>query len=629
MNIVKLGKKSLVIAYDLALTPIAWLAAYWLRFNLETIPASTWLQIKHNILLVLLAQTTAFIATNLYRSMWRFASLHDLLKVIKSIFLGCSFILLTLFLARQTVELPRSIIPNYAILLSIFLCSGRVLARYLRETRERKKKLNNGKRVLIIGAGQAGESIVRDMLRSYSHNFLPVAFLDDKPGKQGQEIHGIRVVGKIEDIAQIVKKYNIEHIVLAMPSISTIRKRKIIKNCRKTGLAISTLPSLSDLVTANVGISSLREISIEDLIGREAVEPDWDNIKTAITDKVILVTGGGGSIGSELCRQIAKLSPKLLIAIDNCEYNLFLLEQQLINRFPELNFAGHLVDIKDQASLNFVFNKYQPEIVFHAAAYKHVPLLQNQVREGIFNNVLGTFYLVKTAVNYNVQKFIMVSTDKAVNPANYMGATKRIAEIICQYYNKNHQSTKFVTVRFGNVLGSAGSVVPIFRKQIENGGPITITHPKMTRFFMTIPEAASLILQSFVLGKGGEIFVLDMGEPVKIQYLAEQMITLSGRELGKDIEIEYTGLRPGEKLFEELFHESEILVATRHNKILLSESRDVSSIDLELILNTMESCCQKYNIEVLLTLIKQLVPELKLTEEHFMKTIVDEERAPV
>ena len=613
----KIINRLLVISYDLAITPCAWIFAYWLRYNLEIIPAATLQQIKHNILLVIAAQTAAFIATNLYRSMWRFASLHDLLRVIKSVILGCCFILLALFLTRKTDELPRSIIPNYAILLSILLCSGRVLARYLRELKERRKKKNYGKRVLIIGAGQAGESIVRDMLRSYSHNFVPVAFLDDKYSKQGQEIHGIRVVGKVEDITQIIKKYAIEHIVLAMPSISKVRKRKIIKYCRKTGLSISTLPSLSDLVTADIGLASLREISIEDLIGREAVETDWDNIKTAITEKIVLVTGGGGSIGSELCRQIASLGPRLLVAIDNSEYNLFSLEQQLINKFPGLSIAPHLIDIKDQASLNFVFNKYHPTIVFHAAAYKHVPMLQNQVREGIFNNVLGTCYLVQTAVNFNVEKFILVSTDKAVNPTNYMGATKRIAEIICQYYNKKHGSTKFVTVRFGNVLDSAGSVVPIFRAQIERGGPVTVTHPKITRFFMTIPEAASLILQAAVLGNGGEIFVLDMGEPVKIQYLAEQMISLSGKELGKDIEIEYTGLRPGEKLFEELFHESEVLVATRHNKILLSESRDVSEVNLEVVLTTMEASCQQYSVDVLITMIKKLVPELKEHSEYY------------
>lgn len=618
----KLNNNFLEISYDLLVTYIAWVLAYWLRFNLEVIPAWAWLQIKSNILFVLIAQAISFLLINPHRGMWRFASLHDLLKVIKAILLGCSFILLVLFLTRRIAELPRSIIPNYAILLAIFLCGGRALARYLRERQERCKKPNNSKRVLIIGAGQAGESIVRDMLRSYNHNFKPVAFLDDKPSKQGQEIHGIRVVGKIADLNQIVRQYAIEHIVLAMPSINVIKKRTIIHQCRATKLTISTLPSLIDLVADKVSIAALKEISIEDLIGREPVIPDWDNISTAILDKVILVTGGGGSIGAELCRQIAKFSPKTLIAIENCEYNLFRLEQQLLQLFPGINFIGHLVDIKDQAALTFIFTKYQPEIVFHAAAYKHVPLLQNQVREGILNNVLGTYYLAQVAIKHKVQKFVLVSTDKAVNPTNYMGATKRIAEIIAQYYNKQGTTTKFITVRFGNVLGSAGSVVPIFSAQIASGGPVTVTHPKVTRFFMTIPEAASLILQSFILGNGGEIFVLDMGEPIKIQELAEQMIILSGKEVGKDISIEYTGLRPGEKLFEELFHESERLTATTHNKILLSLSRDVK-LKLEPMLQKVEVACNNYNIEKLLVIIQQLVPELTINIGNLTEMVDD------
>ena len=609
--------------------PTSWLLAYWLRFNLEAIPNLAWPQIKQNILLVVIAQTVAFLVMNIYRGMWRFASLHALFQIIKAVILGCCFILLALFLQKRITDLPRSIIPNYAILLSVFLCGGRVLARYLYEMKESRRRRYDGKRVLIIGAGQAGEGIVRDMLRSYAHNFVPIAFIDDKQNKQGQEIHGIRVVSKIENIKAVVKKYGIEHIVLAIPSISVSKKRKIIDLCRDTKLPISTLPSLVDLVSNQLSVASLREISIEDLIGREAVEPDWRSIESSIVDRVVLVTGGGGSIGSELCMQIAKLSPKLLIAIDNCEYNLFSLEQEILSKYSNLDFKGHLIDIKDKASLDFVFSKYNPEIVFHAAAYKHVPLLQYQIREAVHNNILGTFYLVQTVVKFNVQKFVLVSTDKAVNPTNYMGATKRIAEIICQYYNVNHLFTKFVIVRFGNVLGSAGSVVPIFRKQIENGGPVTVTHPKITRFFMTIPEAASLILQAFVIGKGGEIFVLDMGEPVKIRYLAEQMIKLSGKELDQDISIEYTGLRPGEKLFEELFHESETLIATSHNKILLSQSRDISSINLDRILKNMKIACHKYNMDILSSLVKQLVPELNESVEEAFTLVTDEERAPI
>lgn len=408
--------------------------------------------------------------------------------------------------------------------------------------------------------------LVRDMLRDPRRAYLPVAFVDDRLRRQGGEVHGVPVRGSLEQIPELADSLAIDLILLAMPSVSAHQMQRLVALCEASGRPFRTVPQLQNLMDGQVSINELRQVSIADLLGRNPVTLDWPGIRAGLAGRDILVTGAGGSIGSELCRQLAATGPSRLILVDNGEFNLYRIEMELAERYPGLSFVRRLLDVADGQAVAALFRELGPQIVFHAAAYKHVPLLEDQVRAALRNNVLGTRVLAEAAHAFGCERFVLISTDKAVNPANVMGATKRVSEALCQALDAR-SSTRYITVRFGNVLDSAGSVVPLFRRQIERGGPVTVTHPDIERFFMTIPEACQLIMQAAVIGTGGEIFVLDMGEPIKIGYLAEQMIRLSGRRPGLDIAIEYIGLRPGEKLFEELFYGSEALVATVHPKI--------------------------------------------------------------
>jgi FlaA1/EpsC-like NDP-sugar epimerase len=505
-------------------------------------------------------------------------------------------------------NIPRSIVLLYPILLLILLSGPRFLYRW---SRDHRLLLKVGKRVLIVGAGQAGEYLVRDLLRMRGHEYLTVAFVDDKARRHGQDLHGVPVVGACDAIPEVVERLDIELIMLAVPSAKAAQMRRLVELCERSGVPFQTVPPLDALMSGKVSINELREVSIEDILGRDPVSLDWEGIRQGLTGKTILVTGAGGSIGSELCRQIATLEPARLVLMENSEYNLYALELELQQQFPGVRLAARLGDVRDQPKVEQLFAEQQPDVVFHAAAYKHVPMLEHQLREAVYNNVLGTRNVALAADRHGCSEFVLISADNAVNPANVMGATKRVAEIFCQNLN-SRSATRFITVRFGNVLGSAGSVVPLFRKQIRAGGPVTVTHPEMERYFMTIPEAAQLILQAGVLGKGGEIFVLDMGEPVKIQYLAEQMIRLSGKEPHKDIPIVHSGLRPGEKLYEELFHEQEKLEKTSHEKIFLARYREVDWDRLEASLNAMESACQAFDSDRLMGLLAGLVPENRI-----------------
>ncbi len=449
------------------------------------------------------------------------------------------------------------------------LAASRLIVRYSKD-----RTIYDGaeSRVLIVGAGKAGEMLVRDLLRSRDGSYKIVGFVDDKIKNQGREIHGVRVLGSCNEMIDFVERLGVDLIVLAVPSASTQKMRRLVELCEKTGIPFRTLPPLNRLMSGQVTLNQLREVSIDDLLGREPVSLDWKAIDQELRGKTVLVTGAGGSIGSELCRQIARLAPAHLILLDSSEFNLYSIEKELSDSYSELTVSRHLCSVVDKIGVERIFSEMHPEIVFHAAAYKHVPMLEDQIREAVTNNIQGTRTVAQLADRFGSEAFVMISTDKAVNPANVMGASKRAAEIFCQNLNQR-SNTRFVTVRFGNVLGSAGSVVPLFSEQIKNGGPITVTHREITRYFMTIPEASQLILQASVMGDGGEIFVLDMGEPIKISYLAEQMIRLSGKVPGEDIDIVYTGLRPGEKLYEELFHEKEALQSTPHRKILLARYR--------------------------------------------------------
>ncbi len=616
--------RSLAILHDVLVIPLAWFGAYYLRFNLSGIPSEACTAALTMLPVLLVLQTGAYWTVGLYRGIWQFASIPDLIRIFKAVFIGCGLTLLALFLVGHLSGFPRSVLPIYAMVLVLFLGGSRFAVRFLKEKKSWKSALKGGERVLVIGAGRAGEGLVRDLLRDRERNFLPVVFVDDLASKQKQDVHGIRVVGKCQDIPEIVKEYNITLIMIAIPRARAEDMRRIMQFCEGTQCKVHTLPAINDLVAGRVTVDLLRAVSLEDLLGRDPVALDWGAIGKAIKGKRIVVTGAGGSIGSELCRQLAKLQPERLIVIERSEFNLFSLEQEFIEDFPEVRLEKYLMDICDKVGILRVLSVQRPDIIFHAAAYKHVPLLETLPREAIVNNILGTRMVAELAVQYGVPRFVLVSTDKAVNPSNIMGATKRATEMVCHHFN-GLGLTKFTTVRFGNVLGSAGSVVPIFKAQLEKGGPITVTHPEITRFFMTIPEACQLILQALSLGQGGEIFVLDMGEPIKIRFLAEQMIRLSGKKLGVDIDIRYTGLRAGEKLHEELFHSHEALEPTVHEKILSASARDLEVKGLIKILDALQDAADHYDEAKLCDLLQILVPELerksRLTSNHVPASI--------
>jgi FlaA1/EpsC-like NDP-sugar epimerase len=609
----KLRTPILVLVHDLFLIPLAWLGAYWLRFNLEPLPQEVFLKSLQFLPWVVGIQGISFYAFRLYRSLWRFASLPDLIQIAKAVLVGSLFILGLGFFYDRLEAIPRSVPLLYAVLLLILIGTPRVLYRALKDQVTTRL---SGKRALIVGAGRAGEMLVRE-LKAQHPEYRPVVLVDDDPKKQGREIRGVRVVGGCHKIPKLVAKHRIDVILIAIPSATDRQMRRIVEYCEQAEVPFLTLPSLKEsLFYRSVGMG-LREVSIEDLLGREPAQLDWHAIHTHLCHKTVMVTGAGGSIGSELCRQLASLPVERLILFELCEYNLFRIENDLRRNFPKLSIAPILGNITDPASVRQALANHQPQVVFHAAAYKHVPLLETQLREAVHNNCLGTRILAEAAIEAEVEEFVLISTDKAVNPGNVMGATKRAAEMICQSLDTLGK-TRFLTVRFGNVLDSAGSVVPLFREQIRRGGPITVTHPEVSRYFMTIPEACQLIMQAAAAGKGGEIFVLDMGEPIKIRYLAEQMIRLSGKRPGIDIEIRYTGLRPGEKLNEELFYADENLAPTGHNKLLLAYSRPCDPRIIAKLLDQMAKACQAYDEEQLLILLRTLVPEYRpqLALEH-------------
>ncbi len=591
--------------HDMLMVPAAWFMAFWLRFNLGSIPDEFYLGGLRALIIILPVQLAAFVVFGLYRGVWRFASLPDFARILKAVVIGTVVAMVLIFLFTRAEGIPRAVPVIYTLLLILLLGGPRLIYRWLKD---HHIYLSRGKRVLIVGAGKAGEMLARDILRNRGNTYRPIAFVDDNPRRLGREIQGLRMVGDFEAIPELTRKLEIDLILLATPSATSAEMRRVVELCEQSGVPFRSVPQLQDLMAGSVQINELREISIEDLLGREPVSLDWPAIRKELAQKTILVTGGGGSIGSELCRQLAQLNPNRLVILDNSEFNLYQIELELMNACPELELQCHLGDVTDRPFVNDVFNRHRPNVVFHAAAYKHVPMLEPQIRQAMRNNVLGTRNIAAAADKSGCSTFVLVSTDKAVNPANVMGASKRTAEIFCQNFDA-HSKTRFITVRFGNVLGSAGSVIPLFRRQISEGGPVTVTDPRMERFFMTIPEACQLIMQTVVLGSGGEIFVLDMGEQVKISYLAEQMIRLSGKVPGEDVAIEYIGLRPGEKLYEELFHEKERLEATAHEKVLLARHREVDWDSFNHSISDIARACDAMDAKALSSLLLALVPE--------------------
>ena len=543
-------------------------------------------------------------------SLMTYFSVPDLMKLIWGMSASSVLLLVPRLLGVENFSPPRGVILiDFMICLGV-LCLGRLTARLYRERlggSRRGGPLVQQQRIAIVGAGDAGASLAKEFIGSPSRGFLPVMFFDDDKEKHGKLVHGIPVVGYPESIASIKDGDSIAKAVIAMPSASARRVREVVLLFTHQGLKVETMPSLEELASGRVRVSRIRPVEVQDLLGREAVDLDSASIRRLIEGRVVMVTGAGGSIGGELCRQIAAINPKRLLMVEQSEGALFLIEQE-INELGFGTIAVSLVaDILDRERMEFIFSRYRPEIVFHAAAHKHVFMMERQPVEAIRNNVLGTRQLARIAAAHGADAFVLISTDKAINPTNVMGATKRLAEIqLMALAMSGEHRTKFMAVRFGNVLGSSGSVVPIFKRQIANGGPVTVTHPDVTRYFMTIPEAVGLVLQSFVLGKGGEIFVLDMGQPVKIVDLAKQMIELSGFTAGDGIEITFTGLKPGEKLFEELQHHSEAHAPTSHARIMRFTSNAMFS---QSGFDELEQRLYRLDSNELKSMLHRLVPE--------------------
>ncbi len=591
--------------HDMLWVSLAIFLAFSFRFDFGAIPESHIEAAWHMLWVALLVQAFNYWYFGLYRGIWRFASLPDLTRIMQSVLFGSLFTYFILFIWIRLEGVPRSTLVLYPILLMGGLAGMRLLYRWVKDRRLSLSSVA-GKRVLILGAGKAGELLVRDILNS--DKYIPVGFLDDEKKKQGCDIRGIPVLGDLASLSKLIPELSVDEVFIAMPSANSDVLQTMVKNCADLHVRCRTVPSLEELDHQNLNVGSLRNIRLEDLLGRDEIALKDDVVARFIQGKQVMVTGAGGSIGSELCRQLLRFNPDKLILVDHAEFNLYQIDNELQSAENYKSCKAVLGDIRDHERMEWIFSNFKPDIVFNAAAYKHVPLVEANPAEGIKTNVLGTCMLADLAAESACEHFIQVSTDKAVNPANVMGATKRMAEIYCQNLNKRCE-TAFITTRFGNVLGSAGSVVPLFKKQIESGGPVTVTHKDITRYFMTIPEAVSLILQAATMGSGGEIFVLDMGKPVKIKDMAEQMIRLAGLVPNKDIDIIYTGLRPGEKLFEELFHEAESLQGTTHAKIMLSDVREVDWDEVQQRLVEIREACAHRDVSALIQLLQQLVPE--------------------
>ncbi|EIJ41562.1 putative nucleoside-diphosphate sugar epimerase [Beggiatoa alba B18LD] len=611
-----------VLLHDSCMVALAWTLALILRYDFP-LPDETEAVFLQVLPIVVTLQSLTLWYFGVYKGIWQFSSLPDLLTILRAVTVGTILVILALVLFNRLEGIPRLALFFYPIMLIILLGLPRLLTRlwyehsflFLFPAKQLNGKPIEPQRLLVLGAGTSGEMLVRDMRRSHTCGYIPVGFLDDRQRLHGGRVQGLPVLGGIEDVCELVKSYSIDIIVIAMPSATDSQMQRVVEHCERAGVPFRTLPKIQELNNQSVNLNNLREVSIDDLLGREKVQLDWQLIQSGIADKVVMVSGGGGSIGAELCRQIARLKPQALVIFEQCEFNLYKIDLQLRHEFPQLTLHICLGDIVDKVAVQDAFQRYQPQVVFHAAAYKHVPMLQCQTRAAIRNNLLGTKQLAEMAVKYHCPIFVLISTDKAVNPTNIMGATKRAAEIFCQGLNAC-SNTHFITVRFGNVLGSAGSVVPLFKAQIAKGGPVTVTHPDISRYFMTIPEACQLILQAGTMGKGGEIFVLDMGKPIKISYLAEQMIRLSGHRPNHDIPIIYTGLRAGEKLHEELFYAEEKLNPTPHPKILLAAQRPIEWIQLQDALIELQTACEQANDTQLQYILNTIVPELQLHPTH-------------
>ena len=611
------------LLHDIAMAILAWVLAYLLRFNLD-IPSGFMATIWLNLAWVLPLQVSMFLGFGLYQGVWRFASIPDLKRILKAIIMASLAVIAVLLLIKPFGIVPRSVLILNPILLLLSMGGSRFVYRAWKEHDLYSATQKQGEPVIILGAGEAAIALVKDLARS--EDWRVVGLLDDDITIHGKQLNGVQVLGDIQSLATHANKLNVSNAIVAMPSAMHQQRRRAINIANESGLTVLTVPAFDDLMSGKVSISQVRKVEVEDLLGREPVKLDDQGLHALIESQVVMVSGAGGSIGSELCRQIAKFEPSLLICFDISEFALYQLEQNFSDIAPNIQIAYIVGDVKNERRLKTLMQRYHPSVVFHAAAYKHVPMMEKEnVTEALSNNVVGTYTLAKVSKECGVKKFVMVSTDKAVNPTNVMGASKRLAEMVCQSLqsrltdsaniSENVIDTRFVIVRFGNVLGSSGSVIPKFREQIAKGGPITVTHPEITRYFMSIPEAAQLVMQAGLMGKCAEIFVLDMGESIKIADLARDMIHLSGLT-EDDIKIEFTGLRPGEKLYEELLADDEHTLPTPHPKLRIAAARSADQVWVSALLEwidasaTMEESVVK---EALKTWVEEYVGDINAT----------------
>ena len=589
-----------LVLLDIMSIMAASFGALYMRFDLSFsgIP-HMYLDILEHIILPNIAMTLLLFALwKLYKSVWRYASANELVNIVFAT--ACSTVVQTVYCYATDNVMPRSFPFLYWFILTVLICGVRFSYRILRIINSKRAALaGKGQRTnaMIIGAGAAGNMILKEIESSNYLNIQAKCVIDDQPGCHGKLLRGVPIVGGRDSILDAVRQYGIDEIIFAIPSANVQTRKEILSICKESGCKLRTLPGVYQLINGDVSVSSLKEVEIEDLLGREPIQINTEEVLEYVSGKIVMVTGGGGSIGSELCRQIAAHHPKQLIIVDIYENNAYDIQQELLRKFPGLNQEVLIASVRNTKRMEQIFATFRPDIVYHAAAHKHVPLMETSPNEAIKNNVFGTYKTAMAADKYGVDKFVLISTDKAVNPTNIMGASKRICEMVIQMMN-NRSKTNFVAVRFGNVLGSNGSVIPLFKQQIAEGGPVTVTHQDIVRYFMTIPEAVSLVLQAGAYARGGEIFVLDMGEPVRIFDLAANLIKLSGYKVGEDIEIKITGLRPGEKMYEELLMNEEGLKKTANKMIFIGKPIEFDEEQFEMQLKCLAEAVQQETADI-------------------------------
>jgi FlaA1/EpsC-like NDP-sugar epimerase len=605
------GLRYAVMAHDLIMVWLCWQLLFLGRYALlSDAPPQPWFSL--DVLIVVALQALAFWKVGLYRGLWRFASVADLINIFKASFIGLLAIVVV-FSYRRLDGIPISVLVVYPFALSALLGTPRLLYRAWKDYQAVNSDAR-ARRVLVLGAGHAAESLIKDLRRS--GDYEPVGLLDDSPHLQGAKLHGAPILGRLDNVASVARETDAKLLVIAIPTLDAAGMQRVVGLCESTGLPFRTVPRLADILDGNSLPGQLKEVAIEDLLGRKPILPDWGLIRGWLRGRTVLVTGGGGSIGSELCRQCARHGVSKIVVLEISELLMINIQAELRRNFPDLQVFGVLGDCGDPAVIRHALRSYRPDTVFHAAAYKQVPLLEGQLREAVRNNTLATECVAVACVEGGVENFVFISTDKAVDPVNSLGATKRYAEMICQSLNKRSSETRFLTVRFGNVLGSVGSVVPLFREQIRKGGPVTVTHPDVSRYFMTIPEACLLILQAAASSSRGAIYMLDMGEPVLIRHLAEQMIRLVGKQPGVDIPIVYTGLRPGEKLHETLFYADENCRPTVHPKVMEAGVREFSP---DLVLGNiagLRGAVGSYDLDAMREILFATIPEFRSVDDQ-------------